>query len=812
MIKLLGEVRLRPTRIGFLVSPYDHASVRTIMRTNVCLWGGIHNPIIPIFDECPPEWNNHSFQPTIDITRGYIKFFEPEVFVESVQGMLEKTSLGFLRNDKHYASSAEALSNFFETEYHGKHGPTFGLNIIDVIIDAFHSERKFVLRDAHPSIIPEQSSDAFAELCMGAYPSDPRMQYLQTEFNHTFQPTVVSSNSETWLKIFSEQAITPLSLTRSHLESSYYGSDEPIIFIFDPQKTIDLIDAWNMRAQHAQFYPVPVSWLSDLAEPLSEFIRRNHRPLRNNKNGVMHYVTVEVSRSFSRQNAEQEILPFFSALPRESFHFKFWRTSIWATNYDNDYIVHPERLSVTANKKSITITIDVDSKSKELYSNFETLSPEFATTHSGAHNRWVNILTIQDIQNDERIALGLPFNTFNEDWLRPGLSGFINGREGWVFCQKFKDSSQTIYFSKSDTAFAKWFKLMGIGAELSEPGRIAKQMFESLGGFWGLNLFDDKDAIIFVNKIANRSKVKTNSENELMEEYSGRAAHIGEWQAMISKRINNGAHRLVDLAAYIERNVIRVGLETACTYCYERNWNSLDEISYEIKCSRCLQVYLFPQGEILPHNKNWKYRVIGPFAAPDYAQGAYASLLTIRFFNNFQRSSGRLTFTTAMNIIAENKRCEIDFALWFSAQTSYEKYNEPRLIIGEAKSFAKEAIIEKDIMQLQLAGEIMPNSLIVISVLKTNFSDEEKKLLSNFVSWAREPQDQEKYSPKHWVILLTGTELFHENFKHAWEEMPEPFSKYADYQNTRNLEALSNATLAIYLDLPAYRATIGSQP
>lgn len=53
MSELSAEIQLRPTRIGFLVRPNDLASVRKVMRASVCLWGGIYNPIIPVFDTGP---------------------------------------------------------------------------------------------------------------------------------------------------------------------------------------------------------------------------------------------------------------------------------------------------------------------------------------------------------------------------------------------------------------------------------------------------------------------------------------------------------------------------------------------------------------------------------------------------------------------------------------------------------------------------------------------------------------------------------------------------------------------------------------
>ena len=42
------NLRLRPIRFAFLVSPNDSQKLLEVFRVNTCLWGGKFNPIIPI--------------------------------------------------------------------------------------------------------------------------------------------------------------------------------------------------------------------------------------------------------------------------------------------------------------------------------------------------------------------------------------------------------------------------------------------------------------------------------------------------------------------------------------------------------------------------------------------------------------------------------------------------------------------------------------------------------------------------------------------------------------------------------------------
>ena len=70
MATISASLRLRPTRIGFLVSPTDMEAVRKIFRVCSCLWGGDYNPIIPVCDELPKEWND-PFLKSIGPRRAY---------------------------------------------------------------------------------------------------------------------------------------------------------------------------------------------------------------------------------------------------------------------------------------------------------------------------------------------------------------------------------------------------------------------------------------------------------------------------------------------------------------------------------------------------------------------------------------------------------------------------------------------------------------------------------------------------------------------------------------------------------------------
>jgi hypothetical protein len=70
-----ATARLRPIRIGFLVDPSDLPSILQVIRINTCLWGGLFNPIIPLFEDTSQRWLEGSLMRGLDFAKGYLRFF-----------------------------------------------------------------------------------------------------------------------------------------------------------------------------------------------------------------------------------------------------------------------------------------------------------------------------------------------------------------------------------------------------------------------------------------------------------------------------------------------------------------------------------------------------------------------------------------------------------------------------------------------------------------------------------------------------------------------------------------------------------------
>ena len=76
------------------------------MRACACIWGGIYNPIIPVFSRVPSDWRTETKSRVRgrEVAKTYTRLFEPDVFVETNIGLLEEVDLGALRTENSYNS------------------------------------------------------------------------------------------------------------------------------------------------------------------------------------------------------------------------------------------------------------------------------------------------------------------------------------------------------------------------------------------------------------------------------------------------------------------------------------------------------------------------------------------------------------------------------------------------------------------------------------------------------------------------------------------------------------------------------------
>ena len=803
MTEISANIRLRPTRIGFLVSPADIRSIKRIMQFNACVWGGDFNPIIPVYQTPPKEWraDKHESVRGLSVARGYINFFEPDVYVEAQKGLLEKSGLGALRQKHTMEPEVCTLGEFLKVRDRSDFSePFYGLNVVDLFKHLYKTEQRFEHRDKLASLdIKPDKNNGLAEAVFGIYPSPKHSDYIRKGYEDVFMPEKAELTPETWLRVFSENARTPLRVTRYGLDFPRYWYHDPVIYIFDPSRPTDLIDFWNMRIEPCPVLPVPINWVEELSDFIQSVLKHEHRPVQGNPNGIMHQGTIEFGRSVPKDKAEGIVALLSKGMPKGTISVKFWRNRIW-TPQDIDFVKGHEALKVTASEVRKSLPVKEDEKN--ITCRFDTLSPEFASRYGGHNFRWVNAVQVS-AYGPKNLATVFPYNIYNREWPHLKLiggNGAIVGSEGWIFGQRYKNSDEVLKLIKKEDAIVGALEQLGVKAKLSDPGHIAKQVLEHLGGLWGAYYLANSDVVQLLNKMAMSVRRKNNQEGSLEEHFSGRTASVEDWKKVVKENDKDGSIRDPKLKDYTDRNVIRLGLETICPQCQGKNWHGLESVDYKTACERCLNEYEFPQAD--SKGRKWKYRVVGPFSIPDYARGAYGALLTLRAIDTLGGNRGDMTFSTAMDLEFDGIKCEADFVA-IKRKERIEEYRPPELVIGECKSFGKGELIKpKDLVTLKHIAKKLPGAVIVISVMRDHFTKNEKKIITQFVKWAERPDERGRATNP--VVLFTGHELFYDFLLSAtWKNLGSPHKDYTDYEHTKDLDSLSQATQAIYLSLPS---------
>lgn len=805
MAQIDAKIRLRPTRIGFLVRPNDRAALRKILLSAPCVWGGALNPIIPVSRTTPKAWSRAP-RPEIsalDVARGYVGFFEPDVFIQAQSSLLAQIGLGDLVERHSLYEEARPLDEFLTpTEGLNWSEPAFGLPIIDVLRAQYADEQKFVLRHPQPAVLVRpQRGSLSAEAIFGVYPPGSANAHFERGYRDVFDPEIMECGPEVWLKVFVEGATTPLQVTAHKLDKRRYWYHEPIVFVFDPSNPLDVIDLWNLRLEPSPVLPVPIGWVDELAPKLKELFVNEYKPLRGNRNGAMQRTTIEFARSLTEASRETATVSLATDIPSGAVTLKHWRTEIWRLPRDRQ-IRGPERMLVTAAEKSSTVPIREGS---ERTAALTGLQPSFAGKTAGrASARWVNVVQLGSFGHHD-IGLTIPFNSFHRETPRLDYVGgerAVVGSEGWAFKRRYDFGDLSVRLPEMDQIIFDSLKLYGIKVGISEPGRIGKQMLQRLDGLWGVRLLRDAGTLQLLNQMAGSQRRRGAGDEVVEETFPGRTASLRAWESL-AKRRSKGLDR-AEIEQFTRRDVIRLGLESRCPHCDARNWSGLDAVDYSLTCERCLNTYDFPQGKVARNNETFRYRVVGPFAVPDYGRGSYATLLALDLIRNLGGSHDYgMTFSAGALLEVEGRSLEADF-IALKGDRNLGASQPPRMILGECKSFGAGPLVKADDLEkLKVLAARLPGAVIVVAVLKETFLSEEVERLRRFVSWARRPNADDH--PTNPVVILTGHELFAgEMFRNTWKTLGGRHANYADFQFTQDIDALAQATQAIYLDLPSY--------
>jgi len=791
MSNISVNLRLRPIRFAFLIRPDDQKHTLEAFRINTCLWGGRYNPIIPFFKQLPKWWDKkgHRFENAKQILNGYLDFFEPDFVVEAEKGIAH--NLGF--DPERVLQFSDILIREGDRDRDG-----FGQSVNDIYDDLYKKEFQFARRHKHNIVYVKPGDPSFSPFvaCIfGSFQVQRKLKYFEQNYKYVFEPQEITLTDTSLSKLYKKRFTSALRIGQEGLDVNYNDHSDPALFVLNAHESRDLIDFWNLRIVRRNILAIPIQWIQSLSPFAKDFILKNYRPLPGNPHGVMIHPTVMFSRSISETESEEVYKKYIKVDKQGANCIQQWYPPLWRPS--PEFVVRTTRPTVSADEKRIDASVDLEKP----VITFDSLWPEFARKYGNRH-RFANVIKIRGWGDNDQIATSFPCNYRNPTFpkFRLGREHLLSTAEGLVFFPEYRNISERWELVSGTNALNTWFNDNKIKATLSDAGRATQQIIQTLGGFWG------------VGKIANTGTVKLL--NEMSRKLLTRSVHYAEFCQKIKDAAGKSIWRYKEFKTLVERNAVELGLELKCAKCGNWGWYSMKHLDYSLTCDLCLKRFDFPITN--PGSSQyckWAYRVIGPFALPDYAKGGYASALAIRFFSEVigQMDRGGVTWSSSQELtLPTGKKIESDFILWYQRKQMFGTDYPTEIIFGEAKSFGRDVFKDEDINNAKLLAQTFPGAVLVFATMKeeNEISKEEMARIKKLAEWGRE-YDEDKDQTRAPVIVLTGTELFMaHSIQDSWKEKGGKHAQFISpgWVRVDNLRVLADLTQQLYLGMPSYHA------
>lgn len=767
------NIKLRPIKLAFLVEPADKNAILEAIQISSFLWGGIYNPIIPVFSNMPKIWkidNLSAIYKGKEVLKGYLQAFNPDYVIPIGRCIKRKFDVG----NREIIAASEIFSKINEDGT-----PKYGIGLFEILSDFYNKELKFTRRKPIKFFLPE-----------------PPKQ------NKLFFASIFGSLSVTINNIINERWAERLGAIKQKVDFSNYGEilKAPNIFIrrilnheikmyprnsclffMDADSTYDIIDYWNLRALGWNVAPVAKQSASNNdTKLLAKSYIEKHSGM-NRWHDYYIYATLMKARSI-RNNEMKEFIESVDIVEdkrangsRYIFQNNYPRLwDEWARDKDG---ANCQEIEATTN--------EIDFSGYQENVNFHAIDPAFIN-QSGGHDspRYANVIELRTYCDDDLYAEVIPDCGAE---LTNVLSGIGLTRE-WKFTKK-----ESAYFPKhenwrirmpipkAEDAFKAWLLDNGFEAKLSSAGRIAKQMIKRLGGVWGLNIIANKELIDLLRKMEDGKEMDK-------EAFWGRISRTGH-----TKYFRADASRI--LKRYINAGMFRLGAKIQCPICSHYCWYDIDSLKYKLQCSNCLDNFDLPSNS--PDKIKWSYRTFGPFSLNGSAEGAYSTLLVLRLFSTVLDAAT----TPMMNFLTkiDGSEKEIDLGLLLK-EHRYDHEDEVRPAFAECKTYNE--FEKSDVEKLAKLAKRFPGAVLVFATLRDTLTKREVKLLKPLVNKCRRYwKDEQPYNP---VLILTKTELFADmSVEQAWKDSKdEKYKKFAerDYYSDR-LFHICDATQQLYLGM-----------
>src|SRR6266404_1086659 len=788
--------RARPLRLGFLVDPDSPDSVRSGIEAATAIWGGAYCPLIPIFKTPPAEWLK--FGPSeppasaTTIAEGYVQLFKPDYLVETMPGLA--ASLTFP------AERTLSLAQLFD----GK-GVDHGVDAADIYRAIYTKEFRFVQRNEQPVVLPRLNEPGFELLSaawFGAFSSDALGAHLEATYLGELSAKRVDVGA---LTAYEPRGETPLKVGRSELDV-YPRSFAPglALLVMDSARPSDILDYWNLRALGWRVVAVPLAWMgvaeTNIRTLIEQAASRNPQP-------AFEATRLIPAQSLPQKTFGEAVQPFQSPHALISWYPRLWDE--WGRGAD-----HVGRPEIRAGELRGEVEL------RDRYRMFDLVVPDLlrhvdpplGDRHPPSWATVVNLRSYSSLEN----GTAFPPSLRELSSLLRAMDPMWLSDEGIVVETSSHRSSELWEFPRGRDVFWMWAREAGFEYVESAPGRLLVQMTKRLGGLSGAALIRRAELLDKLNQMAHQALITPEGEDgpSRSKARSGtisyeqlrsvlRPVHAIEIppNTPADQRPAFKRHQEAGIDSHISRlvarDVLRVGLRVKCPFCTQWTWYGLDGLAPTIECERCLETHPFPAGR--PTDAEWHYRPVGPFAVENYAHGAYAVILTLRFLIYMDHPGG-VSWSPCFELKKGATTLEADFGA-FVRPDRWTRAAETTLLLGECKS-GDRCFDAKDYDRARELLKAFPTAALVFATTRPELTSAEKEQLRSIASEGRNAA----YLGRPWspVVVLTRWELSSTwGAPICWKGHPRLAPTQEHVHVRGSIRDLADLTQQLHLEMPS---------
>jgi len=783
-----ARLRVRPIRFAFAVDPFDLSALSTVFSINSALWGGAYNFILPLFKRVPKRYlKPYGKKLTARfLVQGLIEAFQPDFLVEMQPG--SAGSLDFPR------SRVIDINTLLSRDDRGR--CLIGIDLRSIVSHLYRETFRFVQRHPPKVVIPSPDDaryDLIFSALFGTLPVTPgALSDCGVHFLKALDGERRTFPAVEYVSLLNDKYVYPLNVVGYELDTKPRSwSIDSKLYYMNERSPLDLIDFWNLSALGWDITPLPASLAPKLTAFCEQFVETSYRafpPPSNAHHHASFLCSPECSQAelhafiaTLRRTPEQ---PAWQAIGLDTRVPRIWEE--WGRSAD-----HAEPQTVTYRTELVEARLIGNGL------HLSTAIPEFAKEDSFAsvQHACANVL--------ESVPGGAQVIPWGQGELRGLFHDFEDertwvSREGIITTSAEFSTIRTLRAPTGLNIFSTFAKGKGLSLSVSPAGDICTQIIKALGGIESIRIVARSPELLhFLNSLAHEN-IEVESDDRLRKIRKAYAPYSKTLE--IVRRATPGPEIAKEnfFQALINTRVLSVGLALRCQECNHTSWHALDSIAPKMVCPRCFSELGFP-GASPPRKEDWAYRVSGPFAAENFAHGAYCVASTLHLLT--EKIVTESTWIPSFRLIKDGREVECDFGM-FARPSRLSHATRPFLVLGECKTFG--VFTSADFTKARYLAETFPGSVLCFSTFRDTLTSKEIKALAKIVRRGRLPFGVGKI--RNPVLVLTGQELFSQ---FAWnKDFYESYGPHAEYARQaymrRDIEELCSLTQEQHLGIESY--------